>query len=387
MRSLSRRSALGLIAAAGAVAGCSGGTGGSGRTPAPESSPPATALAAKRRSSGPIVWASWPDYLDRDGARRPTLEAFTRASGIEVRYRETINDNETFVDSIQRQLAARRWTGYDVVVLTDWMSARLAAAGQLERLVPALMPNARRVLPALSRPEWDPSLQVSRPWQAGLTGIAYNAREVRRPVSSVRELMTRADLRGGVALLSEFNDTVGMLLLGRGSDPTDFLPGEAELAIEQVTASRRSGHVAAIAGNDYIDRLLAGDLAASLAWSGDVIQAQAQHPELKFVVPEEGMMIWADEMLVPVGSKRAAEVSRLIDHYYDPQVAARVAAWVNYICPVQGAQDAMARIDPSLAESPLIFPDDQLLDRSRVFATLQPGVDTGLRARFAEAIA
>lgn len=377
-RGMSRRGVLSLLAAGAAATGCSG--------PAAKPAPAAT------RSSGPIpstrggriVWGNWPDYIDVDGARRPTLSAFTGATGIEVRYAEVINDNESFVKRIDGRLRAKRWTGYDVVALTGWMAARLARAGQLEPLVPALMPNTRRLLPALSRPDWDGTLQLSRPWQAGLTGIAYNADKVTRPVSSVRELMTRRDLRGGVALLSEFNDTVGMLMLGRGSDPTDFLPGEAESAIEQVAAARRSGQVARIAGNDYIDRLQRGELLACLAWSGDVIQAQASNPLLKFVVPEEGLMIWADHMVAPVGGKHVAEVSRLIDYYYQPRVAARVAAWVNYICPVEGAQDAMTAIDPGLAESPLIFPDDQLLERCRIFATLPQGVDTLLRARFAE---
>lgn len=384
---ISRRSALSMMA----MAGLAGTAAGCTRSSPPASTAPsASAAAGNSAAPGPLVWATWPDYIDVDDAKpphRPTLDAFSKTTGIKVTYREVIDDNQAFVDSVNPALGNHRPIGYDLIVLTGWMAARLAGSGDLQPLDPAAMHNTGRVLPALSRPDWDPDLRLSRPWQAGLTGIAYDAAKVERPVQSISELLHRSDLKGKVALLSEYDDSVGMAMLARGFDPSDLVASQAETAIDDIAKARHDGQVGLIAGNEYIDKLVAGEIVASLAWSGDIIQAQSDNPYVKFVVPEEGMMIWADQMLVPVGSSRVQQASRLIDYYYAPDVAAKLAAWVNYICPVQGAQAAMERIDPSLAESPLIFPDDAMLNQSFAFATLPPDLDSQLRKLFHQATA
>ena len=386
---ITRRNALSMMAAAGltgAVAGCTGSS--------PQARPTGSAsggvATGARLTTGPLLWATWPDYIDvddSDPSRRPTLDAFTRRTGIQVVYREVIDDNQAFVDTVNPALSQHRPIGFDVIVLTGWMAAQLAQNGDLQPLDLAVMPNAGRVLPALSRLDWDPDGRLARPWQAGLTGIAYDASKVERPVQSISELLHRSDLKGKVALLSEYDDSVGMAMLARGYDPSDIVQSQAETAIQDIAAARHDGQVALIAGNEYIDKLVAGEIVASLAWSGDIIQAQADNPYIKFVVPEEGIMIWADMMLVPDGSSRVADASRLIDYYYQPTVAAQLADWVNYICPVQGAQAAMEKIDPALAESPLIFPDDAILNQSFAFATLPPALDNRLRGLFHQATA
>ena len=380
---LSRRAVLAALAAA-PVAGAAG-CGFGGDEPEPNRRPAATATGPAR-----IVWGNWPEYLDvAEGAEdeHPTLQDFTKASGIQVDYREAVNANEDFVQGIRPALEAGKPPGYDVMALTGWMASQVVRQGWTRPLDLSVMPNAGRVLPALARPDWDPEQRMSRPWQAGLTGIAYNAAEVERPVFTINDLLTRPDLKGRVGLLSEFNDAVGMVMLGRGSDPADFVDDEAQNALDDIAAARRNGHVSTIAGNDYIDRLVKGDIVASLVWSGDALQAQSRNPYIKFVVPEEGMMIWADFMLIPAGSPYVQAVSKLIDWYYQPDVAAKVARYVNYICPVEGAREAMARLDPTLADSPLIFPDDDLLDRSHVFASMAPDVERRLRRRFTSIIA
>ena len=96
------------------------------------------------------------------------------------------------------------------------------------------------------------------------------------------------------------------------------------------------------------------------AWSGDVVQLKFDNPDIEFVTPEEGLSLWSDNMIVPNKATHEANAEKWMNYYYDPEVAARVAAWVNYICPVAGAQEAMAKIDPSLADNPLIFPDEEM---------------------------
>jgi spermidine/putrescine transport system substrate-binding protein len=376
---LSRRSVLAGLLAAPVSAACSSGDDDAPATPASASNPPPSVEPTT------IVWANWPDYIDVDEKRasvRPTLDAYTRRSGMRVVYKEPINDSEAFVRTIAKPLAERRPVGYDILTITSWKAAQLIGAGQVHRLDRALMPNTRNLVAALAEPGYDPERAHSVPWQAGLTGIAYDARRVDRAIGSFSELLTRADLRGGVGLLQDFSDTVGMLVLAQGGDPTDIVVGDVENALEAISRLRRKGHVRAFYGNDFIDALKAGTIAAALAWSGDVLQAQLENPNIKFVVPEEGLLLWSDDLLVPRGSTRAPAVATLINHFYDPAVAARVAAYVNYICPVEGAREQMEKLDPDLAHNPLIFPDESILDRSYQVQTLPAKDDQRLRRQF-----
>ena len=378
-RPLSRRALLALAAAA-AAAGCSGDDP-PGPRDARSSGPSAPATGAG--AGGALVWANWPEYIDvaGGGRRRPTLDAFVRRSGIEVDYQEVVNDNEEFVSSIASALEAGRPVGYDILTLTSWKAAELVRAGWVQPFGP--VDNADNLIPALARPDWDPEQRYSMPWQAGLTGIAYDARRVDRAVGSIDELFRRKDLDGRVGLLTEFTDTVGMALLAQGSDPSSATVTGVDSAVDLLAEQTRAGRFTGYYGNDFIDALADGEVVACLAWSGDVLQAQLRNPYLKFVIPEEGLMIWSDSLIVPTASTQTAAVAQLAAYFYDPVVAAKVAAWVNYICPVLGAQEAMERIDPDLALSPLIFPDTTILDRSYQFTSLPAEDDQRLRATFA----
>ena len=381
-RPLSRRVLLALAAAA-AAAGCSGDDP-PGPRDARSSGPSAPATGAG--AGGALVWANWPEYIDvaGGGRRRPTLDAFVRRSGIEVDYQEVVNDNEEFVSSIASALEAGRPVGYDILTLTSWKAAELVRAGWVQPFGP--VDNADNLIPALARPDWDPEQRYSMPWQAGLTGIAYDARRVDRAVGSIDELFRRKDLDGRVGLLTEFTDTVGMALLAQGSDPSSATVTGVDSAVDLLAEQTRAGRFTGYYGNDFIDALADGEVVACLAWSGDVLQAQLRNPYLKFVIPEEGLMIWSDSLIVPAASTQTAAVAQLAAYFYDPVVAAKVAAWVNYICPVLGAQEAMERIDPDLALSPLIFPDTTILDRSYQFTSLPAEDDQRLRATFASLV-
>ena len=379
-RSLVSRRALLALAAAGAAAGCSGDDPAAPRDV--RTSGPSAPVAGAGGDDA-LVWANWPEYIDvaGRGRRRPTLDAFVRRTGIEVDYQEVVNDNEEFVSSIASALEAGRPVGYDILTLTSWKAAELVRAGWVQPFGP--VGNLDNLIPALARPDWDPEQRYSMPWQAGLTGIAYDARRVERAVGSVDELFRRRDLHGRVGLLTEFTDTVGMALLAQGSDPSAVTVTGVDSAVDLLAEQTRAGRFAGYYGNDFIDALADGELVACLAWSGDVLQAQLRNPYLKFVIPEEGLMIWSDSLIVPTASTQADAAARLAAYFYDPVVAAKVAAWVNYICPVLGAQEAMERIDPDLALSPLIFPDTTILDRSYQFTLLPTDDDQRQRAAFA----
>lgn len=336
-----------------------------------------------------LNFSNWPQYIDVDEAdesKRPSLAAFSSRSGIEVTYTEDINDNNEFFGKVQNQLTACQSTGRDIIVLTDWMAARMIRLGWIQRLDPAKIPNVQRnVLPSLRNRPFDPDSQLAIPWQSGLTGLAYNG-NVTGEIRTIDELLTRPDLKGKVTVLSEMRDTIGLLLQSDGADPANFTGAQFNAALEKLTKAVRSGQIRRFTGNDYAPDLAKGDIAACIAWSGDVIQLSAEDEKVKFVAPDSGVMLFSDNMLVPNKAAHRANAEALMDYYYDPAVAAQVAAYVNYICPVQGAQAEMEKIDPELATNPLIFPDEAMLAKSKVFMALTEEQEREYEAKFAQVV-
>jgi spermidine/putrescine transport system substrate-binding protein len=254
--------------------------------------------------------------------------------------------------------------------MTDWMAARMIGLGWIQPLDKANVPNLHaNILDSLRDKPWDPGLEHHAPWQSGLTGIAYNS-AVTGEIKSFEELVTRPDLNGKITLLSEMRDTMGFLLKVAGADPGDFTEDQWHDALDLLKKAIADKQLRSFAGNNYLQELSGGNVVACEAWSGDVIQAQFENPDIKFVVPEEGLSLWSDNMLVPNQATHQANAEKWIDYYYDPAVAAKLASWVNYICPVAGAREEMEKIDSSLVDNPLIFPDDDLLSNTFDFMDL-----------------
>ncbi|WP_246209937.1 ABC transporter substrate-binding protein [Nocardioides piscis] len=325
-----------------------------------------------------LVFSNWPLYIDEKGKRLPTLEDFEKQSGIDVTYNTDVNDNNQFFAKVRNQLGACESIDRDIIVLTDWMAARMIGLGWIQELDMSEMPNVEaNMVDSLRSPSWDSERKHSVPWQSGLTGIAYNSKYTGE-ISSWEELCTRADLKGKVSMLSEMGDTMGFFLKTTGADPEDFTEDEWATALDRLKEVVDSGQVRRFTGNDYTGPLNKGDLVAAEAWSGDVIIMQYDNPDIKFVVPDEGVSLWSDNMMVPNKADHRANAMKLMDYYYDPEIAARLAAWVNYICPVQGAEEEMAKIDDSLVGNPLIFPTQDDLSTAFQFANL----DTKVREQY-----
>ena len=338
-----------------------------------------------------LHFSNWPLYIDqakqKQGDKKvtvfPTLQEFQKTSGIEVEYVADVNSNSEFFGIVRNQLADCQSTGRDMFALTDYMAARMIDLGWIQKLDKANMPNVEANLAeSLRSPSWDPNRDYSVPWQSGLTGIAYNS-ELTGEVRSFEELLTRSDLKGKVSLLDEMHDTMIFLLLMEGSDPGDFTADEYGAAIDRLTEVVDSGHIRAFTGNEYAQDLAKGNVVACEAWSGDVIQLQFDNPKIKFVAPEEGLSIWSDNMIVPNKADHKANAEAWMDFYYDPQNAAELAAWVNYICPVQGAQEAMEKLDPSLVDNQLIFPGEDLLAQTYSLMAMDSETEQDYQRQFA----
>jgi spermidine/putrescine transport system substrate-binding protein len=364
----------GALAGTGLLAACSTGPAA---TPAPSDQ-----LATDMSDTEKIVnFSNWQLYIDVNAkvtTDHPTLDAFKAQSGIAVTYTEDIADNESFYAKIAPLLRNGQDTGRDLMALTDWMASRLIRQGFVEKRDKANTPNVdANLIAALKSPSWDPTRDHSAPWQSGVTGVAYNSKLVPE-VKTITELLTRPDLKGRIAVLTEMRDTIGLIMLDQGKDPAKFTDDDFNSAIAVLQSAVDSKQIRKFTGNEYSQGLSKGDLAACMAWSGDVVQLQADNSNLKFVSPPSGIMIWADNMMIPNKARHKKNAEKLMNYYYDPAVAAQVAASVQYICPVQGAQQEMAKINPALVNNPLIFPTSDFLKNTHLFM----GLTTDQEARY-----
>jgi spermidine/putrescine transport system substrate-binding protein len=330
-----------------------------------------------------LVFSNWPEYIDEDdGDYVSTLTQFQKDTGITVRYTADVNDNNEFFAKVSNQLGSCSSSKRDLFALTDWMAARMIQVGWIQKIDAKNVPNLHaNIIDSLKSPDWDPKREYSAPWQSGLTGIAYNKAKVGE-IKSFKELLTRKDLKGRISLLTEMRDTMAFLLLIDGADPEDFTPDQWDTAVDMLRKARSDGQVRSFTGNEYVQDLASGNVVACEAWSGDI--ANAGDENLVWIPPEEGIMIWADNMLVPNLATHQANAEQLIDYYYQPEVAAKLAAYNSYICPVKGAQEAMQDVDPEQVDNELIFPTDETLSQTHRFMALDEATMRTYEGDFAD---
>jgi spermidine/putrescine transport system substrate-binding protein len=343
------------------IAACGGGGGISAQTGAGGAS-----TEVKQQLADTLVFANWPAYIDKKGSSRPTLEAFTAQTGVNVKYIQEVNDNEEWFGKYQAQLSQGQDIDRDLTVLTDWMAARMVRLGYVQKKDKSAIPNEANLVETLQHPPWDPNRDYSLPWQSGLTGIAYNPKFTGGPVTSVEQLFTDSKLKGKITCLTEMPDTMGLVMQAQGADPTAVEPAAFDSAIDMLQGAVDSGQIRRFTGNDYLQDFAGGSAWAGMTWSGDVAQLQSDTPGLEWVIPDDGGMIWTDNMLIPTGGD-VFTASTYMNFVYDPKIAAEIEAWVNYICPVVGAKEEIAKIDPSLAKNPQIFPDEETLAAVKLF--------------------
>ena len=335
---------------------------------------------------GELVISSFPLYIDPGQPGAPgSVERFRKDTGINLRYVEDVNDVRQFFARIRPQLAAGQPLAQDMVVLTSWMAERLIRLGWVEPLPLAEVPNARHLIPSLRNPSWDPQQRYSLPWQTGIAGIAYNIKATGRELRSVDDLFD-PKLKGRVSALLEMRDTMGLLMLADGKDISRPTWEAAQPSFDRLEKARRDGQIRRFTGNDYQNDLLAGNLAACIGWSGDVAQLALEQPDLRFLVPESGGVLWADLMLMPKGARHRQEAAQWMNWVYEPVEAARIAAAVQYISPVQGVREILAKnpATAALAGNPLMFPDASTRQRLHIFGPLGEQEEARWEERFAQ---
>lgn len=331
-----------------------------------------------------LRFSNWPGYIDvsEDGSAT-TMDDFRAATGIDVVYSEDINDGSEYFAKVRPLLEQGNDMGADLIVLSEETARTFIEEGFATPLDYALIPNAVNLLPRLREAAFDPGRRYTLPWQSGFTGFGWNTALLRDRLGldavTTFEQFFAPELRGRVAVLSETMDTMGLLLAWQGDDPSRFTDDQFDRALDTLRGYVDDGTIRQVTGNDYISGLESGDLIACLGWSGDVL---ALGSDFGFGLPESGGLVWADSMLIPITSAHAGNAEKLMDFYYDPEIAARLAAWIQYVCPVVGAQEAMEGIDPSLVDDPWIFPPPEVLAAAYVTENLSVARAEDLDRRF-----
>lgn len=307
---------------------------------------------------------NWEDYIDVDeegfaGYPGGTLATVLDQLELDVFYDTRYTDNNVGFEIIVNEAVEPAEPFYDIVVPTNWRAAQMITNGWAEQLPIEVIPNHKNIDPAFLTNAWDRGCRYQMPWQAGITGIAYNPELTGRALNSVNDLFDPA-FAGRVGFIGEMREAVGLAMLANGDDPSRPTRATAEAGLAKIEDAAASGQVKAFTTNDFVDGLSSGALAVAMAWSGDVALLQADRPDIEFLVPDEGAIQWFDTMVIPAGTTNLGGAGRFMNFVYDPANAAKITEWVQYISPVMGVQDALRSSGGAAAElasNTVLFPD------------------------------
>jgi spermidine/putrescine transport system substrate-binding protein len=362
------------VSSASLLAACGGVKG--------ESSGKSANLSAKvnhpKEPIGNWTFDNWPLYIDKK-----VLKTFDRKYGGHVKYVEDINDNFEFFGKVRQQLQQGSSIGRDIVVLTDYMAARWIRDGYVTAIDKGNVPNASNLASNLKSINYDPKRTYTLPWQSGAIGIGYNPKQTGGKLHSINDLFD-PKLKGRVSFLSEPYDSACSVLLGMGVNASTAKLPDIMKAIDKIEKAQKAGQIRRFTGNDYTTDLTKGNLWAAMAYSGDLVQLQADNPDLEFLFPDEGAMLFTDNMLMPQKVAHPYAAETMMNYCYDPAVAAKIAAYVNYITPVDGVKEILAKSDPKLASNPLIFPSDAQRAKLHAYPNLSPADERAMEDRMAK---
>ncbi|HET7356174.1 MAG TPA: spermidine/putrescine ABC transporter substrate-binding protein [Nocardioidaceae bacterium] len=383
----------GAMGAGGLLSAC----GVSGQAPKAGSSPTtskgvADAAAAYwkgKQQTGQVNWANWPLYIDTAGkGNHPSINQFQKQTGIQVNYREVIQDNPSFFATIRPTLEAGQYTGYDTAVISDGVV--LTELMTLDYLVPldqSRLTNFKKYAGAKYRnPQYDPGNRYTIPWQAGFTGLAYDPEKTGREITGFQDLLD-PKFKGKIGMFGDASELGNAAMFALGIDAEKSTVDDWKKAaawLEKVKPNVRKYYE-----QDYVQALVNGDIWLTQAWSGDIFQSNLSGSKLKFLIPQEGGLLWTDNFLILKQAQNPVDAMMLMDYYYQPDKAAEVAEWVNYITPVPKAQpivlqDAAAAKKPadakylkSVADSYAVFPTEKTYNQVSVGRVLKVGeIDT-----------
>jgi spermidine/putrescine transport system substrate-binding protein len=351
----------GALAASLAIAACGGGgVESSGSNSKVET------VKLQGKPKGDLTISNWPLYIDKK-----TVPDFENATGVSVKYIEDVNDNAEFFGKMQPLLAKGQSGGRSIFVVTDWMAKKMYDLGYVQKLDKSGIPNVEKnLVPSLQHPSFDPNRDFSVPWQSGMTGLIVRT-DLASNVKSICDLFD-PKYKGKVDMLTEIPDTVPLVMKCMGVDLQKATVDDWLAAVDKIKGAAESGQIRRFTGNDYARDLTSGDVDAVIGWSGDAVQLQSSNPNIKFVMPKEGCMIFSDNMVIPVGAPNPTAAEAWMNYVYDPKNQAQITDWNYYVSPVSGVKPILQKIDPPAAKSQLIFPSKKFTAKCDTAPSLSP---------------
>jgi spermidine/putrescine transport system substrate-binding protein len=334
----------------------------------------------KTMAGGTVRISNWPLYIDPE-----TTADFEKATGIHAAYTEDINDNNEYFAKVSEPLSRGQSIDRDIVVLTDWMAGRMIHLGYCAPLDDSKYPNRANLEDNLRDVSFDPGRKFTVPWLSGMTGIGYNPKKTGRELTSMNDIFD-PKFKGQVTMLTEMRDTIGLVMLADGKDPANVTKADVTAAAAKIKKYRQNGHIRAFTGNDYAEDLAAGNIAVAIAWSGDIQGLAADNPDLRWIAPKEGAMLYSDNMLIPKTSDRQDLAMAWINYVYNPVVSAKIVKASPYISPAKGTGAELQKIAPELASSPLVNPPADLRARLHIFRALDDAEDQEFNRIFQDAV-
>jgi spermidine/putrescine transport system substrate-binding protein len=373
------------LAAAVGVSACGSGLGSDEQNGSAD-----ITVAKAGPAEGKFTMSTGPLYIDKGSGgiygKGSTLAEFEAETGVHPNYLEDINSNEGFFAKIRPELANGDSGGRDIIVATDWMAKRYYDLGYVQKLDKSAIPNVEEnLLPSLRNPDFDPDRSYTVPWQSGMTGLIVRT-DLAPDIHSINDLFD-PKYKGKVTVLEELRDTIPLIMMSEGIDPHQASKDQWLETIQKVKDAVASGQIRDVTGNDYIKDLPNGNIVAAIGWSGDAVQLQADNPDIKFVMPEQGCVLWSDDMIIPVGAPNPGAAYAFMNYVYEPEHAAQIAAYVNYTTPVQGVREVFLRQgEKTLADNELIFPSEQFTRNCTTQPSLKPSDEQEIEDAWGEVV-
>ncbi len=316
--------------------------------------------AAFAESAGVVNIFNWEDYIDEQ-----TLEMFTAETGIKVNYMK-FTTNEDMLVQVEATPSA-----FDVVFPSDYCVERMITKGLLEKIDMASVPNVDQVLPELRNASYDPTGEYSVPYMWGTVGILYNKTMVTDPVDSW-SVFWDTKYKNNVFMMDSIRDTMGITLKYLGESMNTRDPIALEKAKDLLIQQKQAGIVKAYQVDETKDKMVAGEAALALVWSGDAQYAIDLNEDLDYVVPKEGSNVWVDAMVIPKGAKNKANAEAFINFMSRPDIAKLNCEAIWYSSPNVGAIELMG---DEYKNNPVMNPAPDVVQRCEYFNDIQDFIE------------
>ena len=329
-------------------------------TEAPTAAPTEAPAAPKSYAGTTLTVYNWYDYID------PTvIRLFEEETGVKVEY-VNFTTNEEMYTKLEATPSA-----YDVLFPSDYIIERLVKENMLAELDYANMPNAAGLRDWLKNPAYDEGGKHSVAYMWGTVGIVYNRSLTGRDIDSWHDLFSD-EFKGSVLMMNSVRDTLGVALKALGHSMNSREPAELEAARDMLIAQKTGGISSGYLVDETKDKMVSGEAALALMWSGDALYAMEKNEDLAYVVPKEGSNVWVDGMCVPKASDNIPAAEAFIDFLCREDIARMNMDYIYYSTPIQAVVDGM---DAEEAAKQTLNPPQDVIDRCEFFRDISEDME------------